>query len=113
MLRGVFLGLRGLVRSEELGPDLLGVLERLEPRRERREFVVAEVALLDAGGEDEVVVGDRGLAAIRSPGQRPDDAPDPRRSPRPWRPRRCLCFRKTSRIGAAMSPDGSIAVATW
>jgi len=61
--------LRGLVRTEQLGPDLLGVLERLEPGREPREFVMAEVALLDACGEDEVVVGDRGLAAIRSPGR--------------------------------------------
>src|SRR5262249_33244593 len=36
-------------------------------RREARELVVAEVALLDAGGENEVVVGDCCLAAIGSP----------------------------------------------
>ncbi len=62
--RGVLLRLRGLVGAQQLGPDGLGVLDRLEPRRERRELVVAEVALLDARGQDKIVVGQGDLAAV-------------------------------------------------
>ena len=66
MLRRILLGLRGLVGPQQLGPDGLGIGDRLQPRSERRELVMAEVTLLDPRGQDEVVVPDSRVAPLGS-----------------------------------------------
>ena len=60
--------------EQDPAADLEGVLERLQPRRVRLPFVVAEVGVARAGREDEVVVRQAAVGAARP------RAP-PRRSP--------------------------------
>ena len=58
-------------RADDAGADLEGVGERLQPGRVALPFVVAEVAVRHAGGDDEMVPGDR-LAAVERGGPRGD-----------------------------------------
>jgi hypothetical protein len=57
MLCRVNLELRNLEGLQQLGPHRLRILQRLESRRERRKLIVAKVALLHAGSQDEVIIG--------------------------------------------------------
>ena len=50
----IVLALGRLVREEDPAPDLERVLDRLEPGRERRPLVVAEVRVARAGRDDQV-----------------------------------------------------------
>ena len=64
-------GLGHLERAEDPPPDLHRVLDGFHPGRDRGVFVVPEVGLPDAGGQDEVVVAELDLLAQRAAGQYP------------------------------------------
>ena len=55
--RGVARRLGDLESPVDPAPELHGVVDRLHPRRDQRELVMAEVGLAGAGGDDEAVVG--------------------------------------------------------
>src|SRR5450755_696388 len=61
-------GLGQLERAEDPAPDRERVRDRLHAGRQRRELLVPEVGLSDAGGHDEVVVAELDLFAERAPG---------------------------------------------
>ena len=56
-LRGIGLDLGPLEGQQDAAADGGGVLERLQARRERLPFVMAEIGVLRAGGEHQGVVG--------------------------------------------------------
>jgi len=58
MLRRVFLCLGLLKRVESLVADGDGISETLQAGRKRRKFVVAEVAVRYAGGQNQIVIAD-------------------------------------------------------
>ena len=106
---GSRLALGGLVGEEHAAPDLERVLDRLEPGRELRPLVVAEVRVGRAGRDDQVVVGE--LAVVE------DDAAcaatSIARRLGEQHARVAPGARRTARIGYAMSLGFSAAVATW
>jgi hypothetical protein len=64
MTARIFLCLRLFERSQNLVSDRYGVREALQSRCELLKFVVAEVAVRDPGGENQVVVLNRHIVAI-------------------------------------------------
>ena len=107
--RGIRLTLGALEREQHAAADLERVFERLQPGRVRPPVVVAEVRVRRAGGDDQVVVGE---SPRRRPGARRVRAGSMRftspssTSTLRWR-------RRIHRIGDAMSPGDSAAIATW
>ena len=101
--------LGALEREQDAPANLQGILERLQARRVARPFVVPEVAVARAGGDDQVVVSDSARPRSTALPARQHQSPWPRRAAR-GRSRAC---RKIQRIGDAMSPGDSVAVATW
>ena len=79
---GIGLALGRLERQQHPPPDLERIVERLQPGRARRPLGMAEVGVRRAGGDDQVVVGDRACGA-GSAGRRTDQ----RRAVRPDRSR--------------------------
>ena len=60
LARGRVVFLVGLLEgADDAAPQELGVCQRLHARRQRRPFVVTEVAAMHARRQDQVVVGDR------------------------------------------------------
>src|SRR5207302_1129337 len=55
----IALALGALEGDQDASPQCGGILQRLEARRERLPFVVAEISVASAGGEHERVVGQR------------------------------------------------------
>ena len=106
---GVGLLLGRLEGQQHAAADLEGVGQRLQAGRERRPVVVAEVAVGGAGGDDQVVVGQRARRRPDALRARRIDARPPRRAA--WSRWRCL--RNRWRTGAAMAGAARPAVATW
>ena len=55
---GIGLALGGLEGQQHPPPDLQRIVERLEARRPRRPFGMAEIGVRRAGRDDQIVVGD-------------------------------------------------------
>ncbi len=53
------LALGALKGDQDAAPQRRRILQRLQPRRERLPFVMAEIGMPRAGGENERVVGER------------------------------------------------------
>ena len=60
-LRRIALALGALERQQHPPPDLEGILERLQARRDRPPLVVSEVRVRRAGGDDQEVVVERAV----------------------------------------------------
>ena len=69
---GVVLALGRLEREQHAAADGRGVLDRLEPGRDRGPLVVAEIGVGRAGGDDQVVVADLAVGQHDAPGRRID-----------------------------------------
>ena len=113
LLRRVGLALGRLEREQHPPPHLERIVQRLQSRRARRPLRMAEVGVRRAGRDDQVVVRDRRRAAVDGPDRRAraDRGVDCRASASST----CtfFCARRIQRIGDAMSPGDSAAVATW
>jgi hypothetical protein len=57
VLRRVDLDLCDLERLQKFRPNRGRVVDRLQAWGERRELIVAEIALLRTGGQDQVIIG--------------------------------------------------------
>jgi len=92
---------------EDAVPDVDGMLNRLQARRERPPVVMAEVTVLDAGGNDEHVVAQLAVLVHQDFSRRVQIQ-------RGRLDRAHVGYlRSTTRCGMAMSPGGSEPVATW
>ena len=106
---GIGLALGALEREQHAAAHLERILERLQAGRVRQPFVVAEVRVRRPRRDDQVVVAELG-AVDEVHGLRP---PDRRRSTSPSSTSTFGWWRRIHRIGDAMSPGDSAAIATW
>ena len=97
-----------LERQQDAAADVDRVLDRLQARRERLPLVVAEIGVARAGGDDQVVVGDRAArragprgAAVSMPVTRPSSTVG------------VALARRMRADRLAMSAGDRAAVATW
>jgi hypothetical protein len=65
VLRRVDLDLRDLERFQKFRPNRGGVVDRLQAWGERGELVMAEIALLYPGGQDQIIIGQCLLFAVK------------------------------------------------
>ena len=107
--RGIGRALRRLQRRQHAPADLQRVVEVLEPGRERRPVVVAEVAGARARRHDQVVVGKRRPVVEPHACARRRRRPSPRRAA----PTTLRLPCSAARIGYATSVAASPAIATW
>ena len=111
---------RHLEGAEDPPAQLQGVVDRLHARRVAGQLVVTEVRLVDAGGDDEAVVGELEVAEVGGGGG-VDDPADRGRSRSPRRARRGRSRSAARRGGSAgrsgparacPSPPGTAAAGT-
>ena len=102
------LALGPLEREQHAAAHLERVFQRLQARRVRPPVVVAEVRVRRAGGDDQVVVGELGaVGEVHDLARR-----DRSRSTSPSSTSTLRWWRRIHRIGEAMSPGDSTAIAT-